>query len=173
MYRIHQIILKPGESADCLPEKILKKLGSSGRGLVISQWKIVKESIDARDKTDIKLVYSVDFTVASAANPKKKATLKLKNRQGLEIAPDMNYKQAVTMTDAPRMTQRPVIVGFGPAGMFAGLILARAGYRPLILERGQDVDARTASVERFWKTLTRNPMFSSVRAVPEHSVTVS
>lgn len=152
MYRIHQIILRPGESADCLPEKILKKLGSSDRGLVISQWKIVKESIDARDKTDIKLVYSVDFTVASAANPKKKATLKLKNRQGLEIAPDMNYKQAVTMTGAPCMTQRPVIVGFGPAGMFAGLILARAGYRPLILERGQDVDARTASVEKFWKT---------------------
>ncbi|MGN1334210.1 MAG: NAD(P)/FAD-dependent oxidoreductase [Anaerovoracaceae bacterium] len=152
MYRIHQIILRPGESADCLPEKILKKLGSSGRELLISQYKIVKESIDARDKTDIKLVYSVDFTVASAANPQKQVTLKLKNRQDLEIAPDMNYKQAVTMTGAPHMTQRPVIVGFGPAGMFAGLILARAGYRPLILERGQDVDARTASVERFWKT---------------------
>ena len=152
MYRIHQIKLRPGEPLDRLPEKIMKKAGLAGKGLLIDDWKVVKESIDARDKADIRLVYSVDFTVVSAKNPKKTAALKVNSKQGLEIAPDMAYKEVSTMPDAPSLKNRPVIVGFGPAGMFAGLILARAGYRPLILERGQDVDARTAAVEHFWET---------------------
>ena len=152
MYRIHQIKLRPGEPLDRLPEKIMKKAGLAGKGLLIDDWKVVKESIDARDKADIRLVYSVDFTVVSAKNPKKTAALKVNSKQGLEIAPDMAYKEVSTMPDAPYLKNRPVIVGFGPAGMFAGLILARAGYRPLILERGQDVDARTAAVEHFWET---------------------
>ena len=54
------------------------------------------------------------------------------------------------------LRDRPIIVGFGPAGMFAALILAQAGLRPLVLERGQEVDARTASVERFWREGTLN-----------------
>lgn len=152
MYRIHQIKLRPGEPIDRLPEKILKKLGPAARGLLIDEWKVVKESIDARDKTDIRLVYSVDFTVISDGRSQKKAVLKPNTKQGLEMAPDMSYKEAVSMPGACPMKYRPVIVGFGPAGMFAGLILARAGYRPLILERGQDVDRRTADVERFWET---------------------
>ena len=66
MYRIHQIKLKLGEPVGSLPQKILKKLGSDGKDLIIDQWKIVKESIDARDKSDISHVYSVDFTGVSA-----------------------------------------------------------------------------------------------------------
>lgn len=152
MYRIHQIKLKLGEPVGSLPQKILKKLGSDGKDLIIDQWKIVKESIDARDKSDIRLVYSVDFTAVSAKDRQRKVKLKTNPKQGLEIAPDMSYPNAVTAPDALRLAHRPVVVGFGPAGIFAALILARAGYRPLILERGQDVDARTAAVERFWET---------------------
>ena len=152
MYRIHQIKLKLGEPVGSLPQKILKKLGSDGKDLIIDQWKIVKESIDARDKSDIRLVYSVDFTAVSAKDRQRKVKLKANPKQGLEIAPDMSYPNAVTAPDALRLAHRPVVVGFGPAGIFAALILARAGYRPLILERGQDVDARTAAVERFWET---------------------
>ena len=152
MYRIHQIKLKLGEPVGSLPQKILKKLGSDGKDLVIDQWIIVKESIDARDKSDIRLVYSVDFTAVSAKDRQRKVKLKANPKQGLEIAPDMSYPNAVTAPDALRLAHRPVVVGFGPAGIFAALILARAGYRPLILERGQDVDARTAAVERFWET---------------------
>ena len=152
MYRIHQIKLKLGEPVGSLPQMILKKLGSDGKDLIIDQWKIVKESIDARDKSDIRLVYSVDFTAVSAKDRQRKVKLKANPKQGLEIAPDMSYPNAVTAPDALRLAHRPVVVGFGPAGIFAALILARAGYRPLILERGQDVDARTAAVERFWET---------------------
>ena len=64
----------------------------------------------------------------------------------------MTYKKAVSAEGAAVLKHRPVIVGFGPAGMFAGLILAQAGYRPLVLERGQDVDSRTTAVEKFWET---------------------
>ena len=73
MYRIHQIKLKPGESKEKLPEKILKKLERSD--LMIQNWKIVRESIDARDKNNIFLVYSVDFTTVFRKNPNKRARL--------------------------------------------------------------------------------------------------
>ena len=55
------------------------------------------------------------------------------------------------------LCHRPVIVGFGPAGMFCGLMLARAGFSPLILERGEDVDSRTQKVEAFWRGGELNP----------------
>lgn len=66
--------------------------------------------------------------------------------------------------DQPLET-RPVIVGSGPAGLFCAWYLARAGYRPLVLERGEEADKRMETVNRFWKTvfLIRNPMFSSER----------
>lgn len=146
MYRIHQIKLRPGEPLDRLPQKILKKLGHVAKGCTIDEYKVVKESIDARDKNEIRLVYSVDFTL------KPDRRLEANPRLGLEKAPDMSYKEAVSRPDAVTLAHRPVIVGFGPAGMFAALILARAGYRPLVLERGQDVDSRTAAVEHFWET---------------------
>ena len=146
MYRIHQIKLKPGEPREHLPKKIIKRLGAAAKGSAVDEWKIVKESIDARDKANIRMVYSVDFTL------KPDPGLKANPSIGLEYAPDMSYREAVSAPNAGRLSHRPVIVGFGPAGMFAGLILARAGYRPVILERGQDVDRRTAAVEHFWET---------------------
>ena len=208
MYRIHQIKLKPGESTDRLPQKILKQIGS--RDFLISEWHIVKESIDARDKQDIRMVYAVDFTAVYKKNPKKQARLAANPKLKLELAPDLTYRPAVYEGDsfeadaaqkpaasereasagsrtawqetgktkeeactnhlptsseeaqplsaqetqavsARILKNRPIVVGFGPAGMFAALILAQAGLRPLVLERGQDVDARTAAVERFWQ----------------------
>ena len=230
MYRIHQIKLKLGESTDCLPQKILKLIGN--RELLISEWHIVKESIDARDKKHIRLVYSVDFTAVYKKNPKKQARLAANPKLKLEEAPNLAYVPAVyegemcaaedenrveepstpwsfrenrsgikenenraeeplpparqalkperklqqdknlptSQTETPQLRSempeplpsarvlrdRPIIVGFGPAGMFAALILAQAGLRPLVLERGQEVDARTASVERFWREGTLN-----------------
>ena len=151
MYRIHQIRLRLDEKPDVLPQKILKRIGN--RDLLIKDWKIVKESIDARDKQDIRRVYSVDFTAVSKKNPKKQVRLAANPKLKLEIAPDLTYHPAVYEGDASDrvLRDRPVIVGFGPAGMFAALILAQAGLQPLVLERGQDVDARTAAVETFWR----------------------
>lgn len=174
MYRIHQIKLKPGESKEKLPEKILKKLGRSD--LMIQNWKIVRESIDARDKNNIFLVYSVDFTAVFKKNSNKKACLASNDKIKLEIAPSQvyqlptpgeaaetaAYEGAGAIADAvpaevPKLHSRPIIVGFGPAGMFAALILAQAGYAPLVLERGQNVEKRTESVKKFWEEGVLNP----------------
>ena len=150
MYRIHQIKLPVGESKDRIPEKILKKIG--GRDLFIKEWEIVKESIDARDKKNLCRVYSVDFNVASRKNPKKNLRLPSEGKLKLETAPDMTYIPAETGAGARPLKDRPVVVGLGPAGLFCGLVLAQAGYRPIVLERGRDVDRRHADVEHFWAT---------------------
>ena len=155
MYRIHQIKLPVGESKDKIPEKILKKIG--GRDLFIKEWEIVKESIDARDKSNLCWVYSVDFNVASRKNPKKNLRLPSEGKLKLEIAPDMTYVAAKPAEEAMPLDDRPVVVGLGPAGLFCGLILAQAGYRPVILERGKDVDRRHEDVVHFWKTGQLNP----------------
>jgi len=150
MYRIHQIKLDLKEPVDRIPDKILKKIG--GRDLFIKEWDIVKESIDARDKNAIKKVYSVDFSVGSRKNHKKNLRIPSEGKLKLEIAPDMTYKMAETREDAKKLNQRPVVVGLGPAGLFCGFILAKAGYKPLIIERGKDVDRRKDDVDRFWET---------------------
>ena len=130
MYRIHQIKLNIGESKEKIPEKILKKIG--GKDYFVTEWHIVKESIDARKKDDVKWVYSVDFSVASRKNPKKKLRLPSDSKLHLELAPDLAYQLPHTGKDGRRLIERPLIVGFGPAGLFCGLVLAQAGYRPVI-----------------------------------------
>ena len=155
MYRIHQIKLKPGESRELLPQKILKKLGRSD--LLIKDWKIARESIDARDKKNIYLVYSVDFVCVYKKNPAKAARLASDSKIKLEITPDTSYKFPVPEESAQTLKERPVIIGFGPGGMFSALILAQAGYRPIVLERGQRIEERTETVKRFWDEGKLNP----------------
>ena len=133
-YRISQLKLKTNESTDSLPALIEKKTGAKVRN-----WQIARESIDARDKSSIFKVYTVDF----------EADKRLRTGKNIEQAPDMSYipAQLGRSSDKP-----PVVIGFGPAGMFAALIMAQAGLKPIVLERGQDVETRTAQVEKFWST---------------------
>lgn len=145
-YRIQQVKLGINESKDEIPKKILKKLGR--RDYIISDYEIVRESIDARDKNDIKFVYTVDFELMSAQNHKQQVTLPVNGKKGISPAPEMVYLDVPS--GAQPLKHRPVIVGFGPCGMFAGLILARRGYRPVILERGNRVEQRVEDVQRFW-----------------------
>ncbi|MBR0598821.1 NAD(P)/FAD-dependent oxidoreductase [Sinanaerobacter chloroacetimidivorans] len=150
MLRIHEIKLNIDETTELLPLKIIRKLNRPD--LTIAGYRIVKESIDARDKSDIKRVYSIDFTPASEKLTSEeleekllKSCLKIK----LERAPDRSYERAIPGT--AEMKHPPVIVGFGPCGMFAGLILAEMGYRPVILERGKTVEDRIEDVRAFWE----------------------
>ena len=110
------------------------------------QYQIIKKSIDARKKESIFCIYTVD--VAGLANEAK--VVQKCRRNTITIAPSEAVSEPVAGQGILR--QRPVVIGAGPAGLFAAFLLAERGYRPLLLERGQDVDTRTADVERFWQT---------------------
>lgn len=113
------------------------------------QFSVVKKSVDARDRTKIFFVYSVAFSFCDecAANCVKYEKLcEICKKENIVIA-----KEEELVIPEYCAAERPVVCGFGPCGMFIALILARAGARPVVLERGADVEDRVRDVERYWK----------------------
>ncbi len=110
----------------------------------ISSYNIVRRSIDARKKNNILYSYIVDVKVQREDRVLKNN----KKNKFLSKSSKMLYK--IPNEGEEELKNRPVIVGFGPAGIFAGLLLAKNGYKPLIIERGEDVDKRSITVEEFW-----------------------
>ncbi|GKX30064.1 oxidoreductase [Vallitalea longa] len=104
-------------------------------------YKIVKKSIDARKKNDIRIVYTVDIKIKNEGR-----ILKNKKIRSVSLVSSKKYKFPNKNTD---LNNRPIIIGSGPAGLFCGLILAENGYLPIILERGKDMDSRIKDVEQF------------------------
>lgn len=111
---------------------------------------IVKASVDARRKGKISFVYTVGIETTG-----DEATL-VSNLASSEVAILRRTDPEFTLGDKP-LKHRPVVVGFGPAGMFAALLLARQGYRPLVLERGSSMERRVEAVEGFWQNGVLNP----------------
>ena len=107
--------------------------------------KIVRRSIDARKKPDVKYTYTIDVQV----NGNEEKILRNSRCKKASIAPWTSYKgKPIKNLDA----SRPVVIGFGPAGMFAALVLAMSGARPIVLERGEDAESRHEKVQKFWQT---------------------
>lgn len=110
----------------------------------IQSLSLFKKAIDARKKEHIVMVYSVDVALED------EYVLLDKHLPSISTSPDMRYAEVPHGTEM--LHHRPVIIGFGPSGIFAALVLARRGYRPIVLERGLDVDTRSDNIESFYQT---------------------
>ncbi|MBP1890032.1 putative FAD-dependent dehydrogenase [Clostridium moniliforme] len=141
--RINNIILSIEEDNSLIKKKVAKKLRIKEED--IHSLKIIKESIDARKKDDIKFNYCVDITCDN-----EKSIVKKINNNNVKLE-DEN-KEEKFIYGNKKLKSRPVVIGFGPAGIFASLTLAKHGYKPIVFERGEDVDKRTETVEKFWDT---------------------
>lgn len=154
MIRITQIKLP----LDCKDEKaaLLKKAAGLLRVETdcLQSLSLVKKSIDARKKPDIYRVYTVDVKVADESRVLKRSGSK--NGQ-IQLVEETAYHFPAIGGATVFEGSRPIIVGTGPAGLFCGYMLARAGYRPVLLERGREVHKRLADVERFWQEGVLDP----------------
>ncbi|MFI3157308.1 MAG: NAD(P)/FAD-dependent oxidoreductase [Methylococcaceae bacterium] len=149
MLRITELKLPLNHPENMLQTAILDRLGISVAELI--SYTLFRQGFDARKRNAILLVYTVDIEVAN-----EQAILnRLKNDPHISLTPDSAYR---FVTQAPSdQALRPVIIGTGPCGLFAGLILAQMGFRPIILERGKEVRERTKDTFGLWRKGLFNP----------------
>ena len=142
--RLSELKLSLDHGEADLQEAICRRLKLSAGDL--RRFDVVKRSVDARRRDQISLVYSVDLTVDDEAGLLRR----WRRDPHLRPAPDTDYRfVARAPENDPR--PRPIIVGAGPCGYFAALVLAQMGFRPLLLERGKAVRERTADTFGFWR----------------------
>lgn len=142
MIRIQQLKLKINHHEEELEKKIRRELHLKPEDFL--QYQIKKRSIDARKKPELYYSYLVDCQVSQ-----EKKVFRRADPKKVLLVEKTEYQFPKTGTQP--LLAAPVIVGTGPAGLFCGLMLAMHGYRPILLERGMDVDQRIKDVETFWK----------------------
>lgn len=148
MIRLNEIKLPLDHEEEALTAAITKKLGIS-EDQVIS-YNVFRRGYDARKKANILLIYTLDVIVENEAELLEQFV----SDPHVKQTPDMEYK---FVAKAPEnLTERPVVIGFGPCGLFAALILAQAGFKPIVVERGKEVRERTKDTFGFWRKRTLN-----------------
>lgn len=143
MLRLNEVKLPLHHNEEALPAAILQKLGIVSEDML--SFEVFKRAYDARNKADILLIYIVDIEVANQAE----LLAQFINDPHVRETPDMTYKFVATAPQS--LTSRPVVIGLGPCGLFAALILAQMGFKPIVLERGKAVRERTKDVFGFWR----------------------
>ncbi|MHB1567346.1 MAG: NAD(P)/FAD-dependent oxidoreductase [Acidiferrobacter sp.] len=149
MLRIREIKLPLDHSEDALKEAIVRQLHIDDSELL--SYSIARRGYDARRRGDVVLVYTVDVEIRNEPQVLRQC----RNRAQVGLAPDLVYR-FVAQAPAPLRT-RPVIIGLGPAGLFAGLTLAQMGFCPIIVERGKAVRERTQDTFGLWRHRRLNP----------------
>ena len=149
MLRLTEIKLPLDHDDAALHAAILARLGVSEGDLL--RYSVFKRSPDARKRSDIKLIYSVDVELRD----EPAALARLQGTPHISRTPDMSYR---FVAQAPAgLSERPVIIGFGPCGILAALTLAQMGFRPIVLERGKAVRERTQDTWGLWRKNKLNP----------------
>ncbi len=148
MIRLSNIKLPLDHSEDDLKQAVLAMLSIKPEQLVDIH--VHRRGYDARKKTNIFLIYTLDVETTN-----NEALLdQFADSQLIKATPDMAYK---FVAQAPEgLTERPIVIGFGPCGLLMGLVLAQMGYKPIILERGKEVRQRTKDTFGFWRQKVLN-----------------
>lgn len=149
MIRVQQVKVPLKHTTEDVKKKCAKMLHLSETDFV--EFHIVKQSIDARKKGEIKYVYAVDVKL------KPKEDKFLQKIKGVQVSPVSENGYEFPKAGNEPLKSRPVIAGFGPAGIFSAYMLALHGYRPIVFERGKCVEERTDDVLHFWETGILNP----------------
>ncbi|MGK0476054.1 MAG: putative FAD-dependent dehydrogenase [Oleispira sp.] len=145
MIRLSNIKLPLDHNDQALPHAVLTTLDITQDQLI--SFNMYRRGYDARKKSNISLIYTLDVEVSPALETELLS--KFADDQLIKQAPDLNYHY---VAQAPaELTERPIVVGFGPCGLLAGLTLAQMGYNPIILDRGKEVRERTKDTFGFWR----------------------
>ena len=148
MIRLSNIKLPLDHDEKALVNAILSNLEITAEQLL--SFNVFRRGYDARKKTNIFLIYTLD--VETSIN--EVLLDKFADNQLIKATPDLNYHYIAQAADS--LTERPVVIGFGPCGLLAGLLLAQMGYKPIILERGKEVRERTKDTFGFWRKKVLN-----------------
>ncbi len=149
MIRVRQVVVNVDESTEQnIKTALVHKLKIKEEQIV--SYQIHKESIDAREKPNLYFIYEIDVSL-------KEEEQFLKKNKCRDILKTPKEEYSFCPTGTLDLKNRPVIVGAGPAGLFATYMLASEGYKPILIERGKCVEERKKDVEQFWKTGILNP----------------
>lgn len=153
MIRITELRLPIDHAPKALAAAICKQLGISPEEII--QFEVFKRSYDARKNSDLTFIYTLDVTVRDEGSVLKKNA----HDPHIRPSPDTSYHFVTRLNGhhALQSSLRPVVIGFGPCGIFAALLLAQMGFKPIVLERGKAVRERTQDTWGLWRKKILNP----------------
>ena len=157
MIRISQLKLPCGHSEEDLSDKIRQTLrvkGTRAKGDPQLRYEIRRHSVDARKKPKLFDIYTVDVDTGWGFRAEKKCVAKIRSKE-ITMADEKPYR--FPDAGSEEMVHRPVVIGAGPAGLFCALMLARHGYKPILLERGKTVEDRGKDIAKYWETGILDP----------------